>query len=76
MAWVFTLLMVIFFMMIASSTENKLNGLLMVVNGLVFLISAAVCWISFRVERAELSTREQILRLEMRLAELTEEMKR
>ncbi len=54
------------------SAENQLQGLMMVANGLVFLICAAVYWLTYRVEQAELNTREKLLQLELRLAELGE----
>lgn len=72
MVWIFTLLMVIFFLMIAASMDDQLRGLLMVANGLVFLICAAVHWISYKIDDARLSTREKLLELELRLAELAE----
>ena len=72
MVWVFTLLMVIFFLMIAATMDDQLKGLLMVGNGLVFLICAAVHWISYKIDDARLSTREKLLELELRLADLAE----
>lgn len=72
MVWTFTLLMVIFFVMVGGSAQDQMKGLLMILNGLVFLICAAVYWISYRVEQAELNTRERLLQLELRLAELAE----
>lgn len=72
MVWVFTLLMVIFFLLVATSIDDQLKGLLMVANGLVFLICAAVYWISHKIDDARLSTREKLLELELRVAELAE----
>jgi MFS family permease len=72
MVWCFTLLMCIFFQVLAMSAKDKLVGLLMVANGLMFLIGAAVYFLSFRIEQSELSTRERLLQLELRLAEMAE----
>lgn len=72
MVWTFTLLMVIFFLLVGMTAEDQLKGLMMVVNGLVFLVCAAVYWLTYRVEQAELNTREKLLQLELRLAELSE----
>lgn len=72
MVWTFTLLMVIFFVVVGALAQDQLKGLVMIANGLVFLICAAVFWISYRIEQAELNTRERLLQLELRLAELAE----
>jgi hypothetical protein len=72
MVWTFTLLMVVFFLIVGMSAEDHVKGLLMIANGLVFLICAAVYWLNYRIEQAELNTRERLLQLELRLAELVE----
>jgi hypothetical protein len=72
MVWTFTLLMVVFFLIVGMTADDQLKGLMMVANGLVFLVCAAVYWLSYRVEQAELNTREKLLQLELRLAELSE----
>jgi hypothetical protein len=70
MVWVFTVLMMVFFLIMGMSTEDRLLGLMLIANGLAFLIGAAVHMLSCRIEQAELGTREQLLRLELQLAEL------
>jgi MFS family permease len=72
MVWVFTVLMMVFFLMIGMSVEDRLLGLMMIANGLAFLILAAVYWLTHRIEQAELTTREKLLQLEVRVAELCE----
>ena len=72
MVWVFTVLMMVFFLMVGMSAEDRLQGLMMIANGLAFLVGAAVYWLSYRIEQGELNTREQLLQLELRLAELCE----
>lgn len=70
MVWVFTLLMVVFFQVLGMSIPDRMLGLAMMANGLVFLIGAAVYFLSFRIAQSELATRERLLQLELRLAEL------
>lgn len=75
MVWVFTLLMVVFFLMVAMTMNDKVIGILMVANGLVFLIGAAVYWLSYKIDDAQLSTREKLLQLELQIAELADRIK-
>ena len=72
MVWVFTVLMMVFFLVIGMSTEDRLLGVMMIANGIAFLIGAAVYWLTHRIEQAELATREKLLQIELRLAELSE----
>ena len=72
MVWVFTVLMMVFFLMAGMSAKDRMQGLMMIANGLAFLIGAGVYWITYRIEEAELNTREKLLQLELRLAELSE----
>lgn len=72
MVWVFTVLMVVFFLVVGLSAEDRLLGILMVLQALAFLIGAAVYWLSYRIEAAELSVTERLLQLELQLAELAE----
>lgn len=71
MVWIFTVLMVVFFLMVGMSAEDRLLGLMMIAQALVFLIMAAVHWISYRIEDSEHNLKEQLLRLELQLADLT-----
>lgn len=72
MVWVFTVLMMVFFLMLGMTAKDRLLGVLVIVQGLAFLIGAGVYWLTYRIERAELGTREKLLQLELRLAELAE----
>lgn len=72
MVWVFTVLMMVFFLFVGMSLEDRLLGLMMIANGLAFLIGAAVIWLTHRIERSELATRERLLQIELRLAEMAE----
>ncbi len=70
MVWVFTILMVMFFQILGMTVPDRMLGLAMMANGLVFLIGAAVYWLSFLIGQSQLATREKLLQLELRLAEL------
>ena len=72
MVWVFTVLMMVFFLMVGMSVEDRLLGLMMIGNGLAFLIGAGVYWLTHRIEQSELATREKLLQLELQLAKLCE----
>jgi len=72
MVWVFTVLMMVFFLMVGMLAKDRLLGLMMIANGLAFLIGAGVYWLTYRIEQAELNTREKLLQIELRLAELSE----
>ena len=72
MVWVFTVIMMVFFLVVGMSVKDRSLGIMMMANGLAFLISAGVYWINHRIEYSELMTREKLLQLELRLAELCE----
>jgi MFS family permease len=72
MVWTFTVLMMVFLLMLGMSIEDRMLGLMMIANGLAFLIGAAVYWLTHRIEQAELGVRERLLQLELRLAQLSE----
>ena len=70
--WVFTVLMMTFFLALGMSIEDRLQGVTMIAYGLTFLIGAGVFLITYRIQQAELATREKLLELELRIAELGE----
>jgi hypothetical protein len=72
MVWVFTTLMMTFFLMLGMSVPDRLLGLMMIANGLVFFIGAGVYLITSRIEQAELNNQERLLKLELRIAEWSE----
>jgi hypothetical protein len=72
MVWVFTVLMVVFFLVVGMSATDRLLGVLMILQSLAFLIGAAVYWLSYRIDAAELNVKEQLLRTEMQITELLE----
>jgi hypothetical protein len=72
MVWTFTVLMMTFFLFAGMNAENRLQGILMIVGGLPFLVGAGVYWLNYRIEQAELASQERFLQLELRLAMLSE----
>jgi hypothetical protein len=74
--WVFTVFMMTLFLLLSGSMPNKIAGVQMVVNGMVFLIGAAAFLVTTRVEQAELKTREKLLEIEYRLAQMAEKLDR
>ena len=72
MVWVFTLLMVIFMVIVGATTPDWANGTIMILQSFVFLIGAAVYWLTQRIEHAELNMTERLLRMELQLAELAQ----
>jgi hypothetical protein len=72
MSWVFVVLMVTLAMVFAP---EDLVGLRMILSTFVFLVMGAVFLIRHVIEQSELKTREKLLEIEYRLAELTESIK-
>jgi len=71
MVWIFALLMSMLFCAVGLSyPEKPVSGLLMV-QSLVFLIGAAVYWLTHCIVEATLNVREKLLEIELHLAELT-----
>ena len=73
MAWVLVVLVATFAMVSAPDT---IVGLRMIVCSLVFLVLGVAFMTRHVVEQAELKTREKLLEIEYRLAELAETVKR
>jgi len=76
LAWVFIVAMVTIFMLATGRTPDAVRSVYTVAYGLVFLVMAAVFLIVQRIEQAELKTREKLLELELRLAEIAELLRR
>jgi hypothetical protein len=69
MVWGFTLLTSIFFCAIGMSRPDKPLSVLLMLQSLIFLISAAVYWLNHRIEESELNVKEKLVELELHLAE-------
>ena len=72
MIWVFGVLLATMFIVIAP---NSILGLRMITFGLVILVIGAVFLVRNVIEQSELKTREKLLEIEYRLAELAETAK-
>ena len=71
LSWAFVVVMVTMYMVMAP---DSIAGLRMILCGLVFLVGAAVFLLASRTEQAELRTKEKLLEIECRVAELAERM--
>jgi uncharacterized membrane protein len=69
MAWGLPVILVTLFMVSAPDT---IIGLRMIVAGLVFLVMGLAFLLRHVIEQSELKTREKLLEIEYRLAELVE----
>lgn len=72
LSWVFAVLLETCFLVLAPQFPDHFQATVALFSGLVILIGAGVTMVCVRVQQAELQTREALLRLEYRLAELTE----
>ncbi|GMW03067.1 MAG: hypothetical protein AMXMBFR84_42030 [Candidatus Hydrogenedentota bacterium] len=74
--WIFTILMMTLFLVLGQQMENADKGTQLILVGLVFLVTFGVVGLlQFNIKQSELQIRESILRLEVHLAELTEQIR-
>ena len=76
LSWGFVVIMTTIFMVVAGRAGDHIWGVQMVVNGLVFLVGAAVFLINTVVQESQYKTQEKLLEIEYRLAELSEHIRR
>lgn len=70
--WIFMVLMMTVFMVIGGGIEDRTRGIFLVLNGLIFFVMFAIPAIfNLRINRMELGVREQLLRMEITLLEIT-----
>jgi len=74
LSWGFAVILVTLLMLIGDRLPDAIKGVQMVVNGLVFLVMGAVFMILNQTNQAELRTREKLLEIELRLAEIAEKI--
>jgi hypothetical protein len=72
LSWTFAVLLETCFLLLAPAFPDHFQALLALFCGLVLLIGAGVTMVCTRVQQAELRMQESLLRLEYRLAEITE----
>jgi hypothetical protein len=74
LAWVFAVLLETLFLMLAPMAPDPYLWTVAILAGMVILIGAGVQMLGTRMQQTELAMRESFLRLEYRLAEVTEEL--
>lgn len=72
MGWGVTVIIATMAIVLGPQLPDRVTGVMMIVTVLVFLVPAAMFMTLSRIERAELETREKLLEIEYRLAELAE----
>jgi len=72
MAWCFAVLLMAAVLVLASKHPDRIVGLHMICGVVPFLIIGAVFLLQYRIQEAELKTREKLLEIELRIAELAE----
>ena len=72
MSWAFVVIVVTVLMVSQRKFPDPVTGVRALVIGLIFLVMAAVFMISNRIDQVGLKTREKLLEIEYRLAELAE----
>jgi uncharacterized membrane protein YfcA len=73
MVWVFTLAMCILMVMGGAMLEDRGKGAIIILYALFFLISAAVYFLSQRIEASHLNLTERLLRMELQMTELLQQ---
>ncbi|MDP2981975.1 MAG: hypothetical protein Q8O92_01425 [Candidatus Latescibacter sp.] len=77
MVWVFMIIMITLFMIVAGNMRDQVRGIAMVLNGLVFFnIFGVVGMLQNNINQATLKLQEKLLEIELRLAEMKEIMER
>lgn len=72
MGWGITIIVMTWAMLFAGKHPDSLSGIRAICVGLAFLVMAAVFMITSRIQQSELRTREKLLEIELRMAELAE----
>ncbi len=72
--WCFVVIMATLVLVNAGKFADPIRGVRMLVSILIFLVMAGIFVIRAFIERSELNTREKLLEIEYRLADLTEKM--
>ncbi len=69
--WVFMVLLVTLVLLLSSGMENRVAAIQMVVHVMIFFIMAVTFLLKNIIEQSALTTREKLLELEYRIAELS-----
>ena len=74
MTWCFLVLLTTLTLLLASQHPDRIVGVHMICAVLPFLIMGAVFMIQYRIQEAELNTREKLLEIELRMTDLAEKL--
>jgi hypothetical protein len=74
LVWCFIVMLATIILVFSGTLPDPILGVRMIVFVLVFLVSAAVILLRTVIERSELNTREKLLEIEYRIAEIAEGM--
>ena len=75
LVWGFIVFMVTLFMLLAGRHPDSVRSVGMVVNGIVFLIGAAMFMTMAGINSSRMKLEERLLEIQLRIAELTEAIK-
>ncbi len=75
MVWAFVVLTVVMFSIMSLLAADRITGLWMMMFGLVLMVVGTVFLLRHVIAQSELRTREKLLEIEYRLAELAETLK-
>jgi choline-glycine betaine transporter len=70
--WVFLVIMITLFMLLAGQLSDPAKGMSIVLNGLVFVVFGVVFYLANLINQAQIRTQEKLLEIELRIAELRE----
>lgn len=74
-SWIMVVFMMTMFLMLGMQMEDAALGARMILFGLVFLVMGMVFLINHKIELSELNCKESMLKLELQIAELNEQLK-
>ena len=74
LSWAFVVIVATIVLVFSGGSPDPLTGIRMLVSLLFFLVMAALFMVRAFVQRSELNTREKLLEIEYRLAELAEKI--
>jgi hypothetical protein len=76
MAWAFVVLMQTIYLLAGGAHPDRVVSVFMVLFGLTFMLGGAVFLLTNRIEQSELNMKEKLLGIELRLAEIAEDLPR
>jgi FtsH-binding integral membrane protein len=74
LGWAFVVIVASIILVFSARFSDPMKGVRALIAVLIFLVLAAVCLLKAFIQRSEVNTREKLLEIEYRLAELAEKM--